>query len=358
MSDFKRSSLHWRGGMLLSLMLTVLLSGCANIPADPPAAKSSAVVSHKSESLPSQKVQALLQPGNITYHLGAGDVVAIGVYLHPDLSIPTPGVASTSGPPGAVVSNNGNLQLPLLGEVHVAGLTLSQLRMLLTTKYSRYLKHPSVSVQVEEARSIRYYLLGEFANPGLKYADRPLNLLDALALGGSVNFKDADLHGAYVVQEGKKLPLNFEQLLLQGDTQENIRLRSGDTIVVPSNASMVAYVFGTVGKPGPVAFANGRLTLLQALSEAGMDLKNIDPARLDNVRIIRSGGSQGQFYIVDARRILEGRAAPFPLESGDIVYLSPSTLGSWNAAISELLPSFQLFGAVLNPFVQIKYLRQ
>lgn len=346
------------GCYLLSILLAVLMAGCAHAPTAPAVASPSAVISHKTETLSRQEVKALLHPGPITYHLGAGDVVAIDVYQHPDLSVPVPGVATSSGPPGAVVSNDGNLQLPLLGVVPVAGLTVAGLRQKLTRAYGRFLRHPSISVQVEEPRSIRYYLLGEFATPGLKYADRPLDLLDALALGGSINFREADLHGAYVVQGGQKLPLDFEQLLLQGDQTLNIRLRSGDTIVVPSNASMAAYVFGTVGKPGPVAFSNGRLTLLQALAEAGMDLDHIDPAKLDAVRVIRAHGARGQYFVVDARRILEGRAAPFPLESGDIVYVSPTALGSWNAAIGELLPSFQLFGAVLNPFVQIKYLRQ
>ncbi|WP_276967995.1 polysaccharide biosynthesis/export family protein [Metallibacterium scheffleri] len=352
-----RSPLPLRAAALL-LPALLLLGGCAQTPVRTDAAAPvSAIVSRHTQTLPAAQVDAMLHPEGITYRLGPGDVIAIGVYLHPDLSIPPPGMSSTQGPPGAVVSNDGNLQLPLLGEVHVAGLTVGQLRSTLTTAYAHYIVNPSISIQVQQSRSIRYYLLGQFADPGLKYSDRPLHLLDALALGGSVNFTNADLHGAYVIQGGHKLPLDIGSLLLKGDLSQNVRLRSGDTVVVPAASTMVAYVFGAVGKPGPVPFVNGRLGLLQALSSAGMDLGNLSSAELDDIRVIRSSGASGTFYVVDAARILRGRAAPFQLESGDIVYVPATAIGSWNAVIQLLLPSLQLVGATLNPFVQILYLK-
>ena len=351
-----RSLFSLRATALL-LPALMLLGGCAQAPVRP-AAGASAVLSRHRETLPAAQVDALLHPESITYRLGAGDVIAIDVYLHPDLSLPPPGMTSAQGPPGVVVSNDGNLQLPLLGAVHVAGLTVGQLRGQLTTDYAKYIKHPSISIQVQEPRSIRYYLLGQFANPGLKYSDRPLHLLDALALGGTVNLTNADLHGAYVIQHGHKLPLDFSSLLLKGDLTQNARLRSGDTIVVPAASTMVAYVFGAVGKPGPVPFVNGRLDLLQALASSGMDLANTSTAELDDIRVIRSSGASGQFYVVDAARILRGRAAPFELQSGDIVFVPATWIGSLNAVIQQLLPSLQLVGATLNPFVQIKFLKQ
>jgi polysaccharide export outer membrane protein len=338
--------------------LALLLGACAHAPRTPAAGAASAVVSKKTETLPPQQIRELLKPRGIAYRLGPGDVVAIGVYLHPDLSVPPSG-ATAVGPPGAVVSNGGNLQLPLLGVVHVAGLTVSGLRAKLIHAYSRYLKEPSISVQVQEARSIRYYLLGQFDTPGVKYSDRPLNLLEALALGGSIKFKDADLRGAYVLQGGHKLPLDFRRLLLDGDLNQNIALQSGDTIVVPSSASMRAYVFGAVvAKSGPIAFVNGRLTLLQALSATGMDLTSLAAAKLRAVRVLRSSGTRGEYFVVDATRILEGRAAPFPLDSGDIVFVPQTLISTWNQALQQLLPSLQTLGAVLSPFVQIKFLRR
>ncbi|MGR2912649.1 polysaccharide biosynthesis/export family protein [Acidithiobacillus ferrivorans] len=336
------------------------LSGCAIMTGSPlthPQQKQalpSAVLSQHEDHLSPATMDRLLHR-SITYHLGAGDVVSVSVYTHPDLSIP--GTSSTAiGLPGALVSNDGNIQLPLLGVVHVAGMTTVQLQARLTRLYARYVIDPKVAIQLQVAHSIRYYLLGEFTTPGLVYSDRPLNVLEAMALGGSVNLANANLRGAYVVQDGRKLPVNFHQLILAGDLQQNIPLQSGDTVVVPSVSTMRAYVFGAVVKPGPVPFVSGRLSLLQALSDAGMNESNLTIARLSEIRIIRSEGATGQFYVVNARRILDGKAAPFFLKSGDIVFVPQTDISSWNQALQLLLPSLQTVNALLNPFVSIKYL--
>ena len=346
-------------------LLSIALSGCAIMTDGPDHAYSrqvqqpqtlpSAVLSRHEDHLSHATMERLLHQ-SITYHLGAGDVISVSVYLHPDLSIPSP-MTSTTGLAGAIVTNDGNIQLPLLGVVHVAGMTTTQLQTHLTRLYAQYVIDPKVSVQLQVAHSIRYYLLGEFIKPGLVYSDRPLNVLEAMALGGSVNLAQADLRGAYVVQDGRKLPVNFHKLILAGDLQQNIPLQSGDTVLIPSISTMQAYVFGAVKKPGPVHFVAGRLSLLQAIAEAGMDTTSLTNARLSDVRIIRSEGATGQFYIVDARRILEGKAAPFYLKSGDIVFVPQTDISTWNQAIQLILPSLQAIGAILNPFVSIAYLQ-
>ncbi len=355
--------LHWWRSCLWLGLMSSTLTGCAIMTGSPAPtspqqqqALPSAVLSQHEDHLSPATMDRLLHR-SITYHLGAGDVVSIAVYLHPDLSVPQPGMAS-SGLIGALVSNDGNIQLPLLGVVHVAGMTTKQLQAHLTTLYARYVIDPKVSVQLQVTHSIRYYLLGEFIKPGLVYSDRPLNVLEAMALGGSVNLADADLRGAYVVQDGRKLPVNFHKLILAGDLQQNIPLKTGDTVLIPSITTMRAYVFGAVNKAGPIPFVNGHLSLLQALSDAGMNTTNLTTAQLSDIRVIRSEGATGQFYVVDARRILEGKAAPFYLKSGDIVFVPQTMVSSWNQAIQLLLPSLQAIGAILNPFVSIKFLQQ
>ncbi|CDQ11306.1 Putative polysaccharide export protein [Acidithiobacillus ferrivorans] len=350
----------WRSCLWLGLMSSTL-TGCAIMTGSPtlthPQQKQalpSAVLSQHEDHLSPATMDRLLHR-SITYHLGAGDVVSVSVYMHPDLSIP--GTSSTAiGLPGALVSNDGNIQLPLLGVEHVTGMTTTQLQARLTRLYARYVINPKVEIQLQVAHSIRYYLLGEFSRPGLVYSDRPLNVLEAMTLGGSVNLAKANLRGAYVVQDGRKLPVNFHQLILAGDLKQNIPLQTGDTVVIPSVSTMRAYVFGAVVKPGSVPFVDGRLSLLQALSDAGMNVGNLTIARLSEIRIIRSEGATGQFYVVNARRILEGKAAPFFLKSGDIVFVPQTDISSWNQTLQLILPSLQTISSVLNPFVSIKYL--
>jgi polysaccharide export outer membrane protein len=53
---------------------------------------------------------------------------------------------------------------------------------------------------------------------------------------------------------------------------------------------------------------------------------------------------------------MRGEAMAIPLAEGDVVFVPRSSLGNWNDAIGEILPSLQAVSALLQPFVNIKYL--
>lgn len=300
------------------------------------------------------------------YRVGPGDTLLVAVYGHPELSIaPYAGSTLTSQGnrlAGLVVDNDGSIQFPLLGSVNIAGKTSRELQQFLERALLPYVKDPQVTVQVVFTGSIRYYLLGQFAQPGLKYSDRPLRLLEGLSLGGSVLLDKASLRTAYVARGAKRLPVDFSRLILDGDMRQNIKLKSGDVVIVPDKSSEQAFVFGgAVGsnpRGGAVPFRNGRLTLLQALIEAGFGMREHAEGNLSSTYVIRSAGARGYFYVVDAQRILDGEAAPFELAPGDVIYVPPTGLASWNEALEQLLPTLQTVSGLLTPFVQIKYLSQ
>ena len=343
-------------GAVATLFVSALLGGCGSVPPHPTEVSQlpSPIISAQPDRLP-PKVMASLLKSDGKYHLGPGDVVSVSVYLHPDLSVPQPGTTST-GLPGAQIDTDGSMQLPMLGNVHVAGLTLAQLRAKLTGLYDKQVRNPEISLELQEPRSIRYYMLGEFGKPGIVYDDRPMDLMQAIAAGGSVTLANANLRSAYVEQDGRKLPIDFNGLLVRGDMSQNIMLRTGDTVFIPSNANMLAFVLGSVGKPGPVPFVDGHLSLLAALSAAGLDTNNLTTAQLRDVRVIRSEGPAGELYVVDAKSIADGRAAPFELRAGDIVYVPQNGISSWNQSLQLIIPSLQAFADLLNPFVSAKYL--
>lgn len=348
--------------LLVVVSLPALFSGCATttltshaVPAEATAVLASPVVSVKKQHLDQNEMHyAEAKPS--AYRLGPGDAISVSVYMHPELSTPQPGVTTSDG--GALITSDGTVGLPLIGDVKLGGLTIKQAQERLTADYGNDINDANVTVQLVTAHSLRYYLLGDFSQPGVKYPGRELTLLEALSLGGSLNVGNADLYQAYVAQDGRKVPVDIRELLLDGDLSQNIVLQPGATVVVPPASDEKAFVFGSVGKPGAIDFQGGRLTLLQALASANMDLTNFSAARLSQVRVIRAHGAGADFIVVDAAKILHGEAMPFSLEPGDIVFIPPTEVASWNQVLDMVLPSLNTISGVLNPFVSLKYLSQ
>jgi len=345
---------------LVVISLTTTLSACTQQALVTHSISSTAtvqspVVSTESQSL-SVKAQDMLPhaPADTAYRLGADDVISISVYGHPELSSPQPGV--TGGIGGVMITSDGTVGLPLIGNVNLSGLTISEAQQKLTSAYAAYINNANVAVQIVSAQSLRYYLLGTFSTPGVKYPGHPLTLLDALSLGGSVDLANADLYQAYVVQGSQKMPIDFHALLVDGDLSQNIQLAPGATIVIPPASTENAFVFGSVGKPGSIPFQSGQLSLLQALSVADLDLQNYTAAELNQVRVIRSHGNSADFIVVNATKILRGEALGFALEPGDIVFVPPTDIASWNQVLNDIIPTLTTISGALNPFVAIAYL--
>lgn len=342
---------------LCLLAALMVLAGCSNAPSPGMRLVPGAVVSKSVVTLTAQQIaQVMSTGGNRAYRLGPTDVISLNVYLQPELDVPVPGLAAGLG--GVMITSDGNVQLPLIGEVHLGGLTLREARRLITDDYAGYINNPKVAVELVQAQSMRYYLLGAFTTPGIKYPARKLSLLEALALGGSVDIPNADLYQAYVAHGSVKLPVDLHSLLIEGDLSQNVELASGDAIVIPNSNAENAFVFGAVGKPGAIQFQSGRLTLLQALSVAGLDLNSYADARLSDIHLIRPRGRSAAFFVINANAIIDGEAPPFDLEPGDIIYVPPTGLATWASVLKNLTPSLQVVSSALNPFVQIKFLRQ
>lgn len=353
---------------LLSCLLALALAGCSSRPAVVARSLPSPIVQHRHEVLdPSLVAEIVGERDGDAYRVGPGDTLLVAVYGHPELSIaPYAGMGGLTADrarlSGLVIDNDGTIQFPLIGTVQIAGKTSAELRQFLQQELEAYVKDPKVTVQVVFTGSIRYYLLGEFTAPGLKYSDRPLRLLEALSLGGSVQLDKASLRSAYVARKGKRLPINFYRLIREGDLTQDIRLRSGDVVLVPDNTNERAYVFGGASgsnpRGGSVSFVNGRLTLLQALAQVGFGTTEHVQGKLSETYVIRSEADRGEIFKIDATRLLQGEAADFELAPGDVVYVPPTWVTSWNQVLSQLLPTLQTISGVLAPFVQIKYLSQ
>jgi polysaccharide export outer membrane protein len=353
----------------LSLLAVSLVSfvtlqiGCSNVPPVTSKPLPSPVVSRQSEALdPALFEQAVGAREGDAYRVGPGDSLLVAIYGHPELALGNYAGTGIGRMAGLLIDTDGTIQLPLVGTVTVAGKTTDEVRALLETQLEQFMRDPKVTVQIVGYGSIRYYLLGQFTSPGLKTSDRPLRLLEAIALGGSVMMEKASLRSAYLARDGKRLPINFFSLIREGDLHQNIPLRSGDIVMVPDSGGDQAFVFGGVVSErtgvAAVPFINGRLDILQALAQAGFGYRERTQGVLSETRVIRSQGNRGELFVVDVEQILAGDAAAFHLAPGDIIFVPTTAWTDWNNTISQMLPTLQAISGLLNPFVQIRYLQQ
>jgi len=345
------------GTILLSA--TCLISGCAgyiDLPAGTVKQVSSPIVEKQEVSVPALDEEA---PPSEEYVIGVNDVLTVNSNSPMLFNFTGGGPAGLAGSEtnstgqgqGSRVDGGGYIQLPRAGLIHVAGLTLAQARAKIQESLRKYVKDPWVVVEVAAFRSKPLYLLGQFKTPGTFYMEHPLNLTQGLALGSGFE-TTAYLRGARLNRNNKILPVDIYDLLLNGRPGQNIWLQPGDTIFIPDNSNQQVFVFGAVKKPGPVPMLQGGLNLAQAIGSAELRDTGYD---FKHVRIIRSlSATRGELIVVDFDRILRGEALPIPLMEGDIVYVPKSNMDMLN----ELLPSLQAISAVLQPFVNIKFLSQ
>ena len=159
-----------------------------------------------------------------TYVIGPEDMLSIAVWKEPDFSSSVP------------VRPDGKISMPLLGDVEASGKTPGQLADDLTVKLKKYIDDPRVTVVVTAINSKRIYILGEVNHPGTINMSPNMTVLQAIsAAGGPTAYANTKKISILRTVQGKqaKFPFNYKEVIKGNDTQQNIQLMAGDTIVVP-----------------------------------------------------------------------------------------------------------------------------
>lgn len=284
------------------------------------------------------------------YIVGPGDIIMVEVLGAPEFSSV---MSTTNIYRGSRVDGNGSIQMPTLGLVNVGGLTLPQIRDHIQDLLKQYIKEPSVVVEVSEYKSYPIYILGQFKNTGIFYMDRPFNVMQGLALGGGYDAATANPRSARIIRDKKILPVDVYELLMNADQTQNVWLKPGDTIFMPDKKNQNVVVFGQ-GSGIAIPLPDTGMNILQAVGIAGLKQVAFHPQYVHLVRSLSP--TRGQLMIVDIDAIVNGDAMPISLCDGDVIYIPKAGITSWNEALSEMLPTLQAFGAILSPFVQLKYL--
>lgn len=205
----------------INIALFVSILGLAGAPAQSPTAtlkppdNSRTSVSSKAEA-PSA------EPSK--YLVGESDVLHINVWKEPEVS------------QTVVVRTDGNISLPLINEVRVAGMTPLQIQGTIANKLRTFLTNPQVTVTVTEIHSKRAFITGEVARPGSYSLNAETTVLQLIAqAGGLTPFAKRDNIIVLRLENGRqqRLPFKYKEVVQGKNAEQNVALHPGDTVVVP-----------------------------------------------------------------------------------------------------------------------------
>ncbi len=278
------------------------------------------------------------------YLIGAGDLLSILVWDHPELNIAAAGAQalSSSGaqsPAAFVVDQQGMIQFPYVGAIKVAGLTELQARTQLAEKLVKSIKRPDITLRVLAFRSKKIYVDGEVKTPGNQAIDDvPMTLLEGITRAGGF-LPTSDQSQITVARGGVSYPVNLPMLVKQGVDLGRLMLVPGDVVRVPSRDENKVFVLGEVNTPKALPMNNGSLTLAQALGEAGGLNQLSSSAR--QVYVIR-GANQKEpvvFNLDASSPVALALAENFELNPRDVVFVDASGLSRYNRIVSLILPT-------------------
>lgn len=296
------------------------------------------------------------------YRIGKEDLIDISVFEVPELSRTVR------------VSAAGEISLPLLGSVRVAGLSPVEMERLLTELLRRsYLKDPQVTVFLREFHSDPVSVVGAVKVPGLYQIQTRKSLIEVLAMAQGFSEGPARLAGRSIVitrkvhgsseavasgndpstasdpipgsastlSQGKTenpeiLEVPIKELMQSGDPKWNIPIFPGDVVkVLPAGT---VYVAGDVNKPGGFPLTDfDNISVIQALSMAGGPLKT---ANRKNSLIIRRDAAGNRIeQKIDLARAMKGHDSDIMLGPSDILFV-PGSVGK-TAALRALETSIQ-----------------
>ena len=256
--------------------------------------------------------------------IGAGDLVEMSVFDTPELS-------------GKLrVSNTGDIILPLVGSIHVAGMKATDVQNLIRQKFidGAFLKDPQVTVFVAEYATQGVSVLGEVKTPGIYPAFGAHNLMDYISIAGGLT----PLAGTNITITRLAHPDDPEHVKISASAApkplNNPEILPGDSIFVEKTG--LVYVIGEVTRPGGFPMDHDdHLTILQAIALAQGTTYT---AKKGSTKILRTTAQGHEEIPVDLKKILASKAADAPLQDNDILFVPSSAARATLKNMESLLP--------------------
>ena len=250
------------------------------------------------------------------YVIGDEDVLRISVWGNPELTAEVP------------VRPDGMISVPLIGDVKAAGMAPQELKKFLEKEYANFVKSPTVSVIVTQVNSFKVYVIGAgigssgtaeggtdgTSGSGVITLKKNTTIMQLLAQLGSL--RGADLNGAYILRDGKRLRNDLHKLIYKGDISQDIELKPDDLIFIPDNFDKRIIVVGAVRTPSVIPYREGLTALDAVLSAGGFT----EFASQNSVIVVRKEGDSVKNVEVRLKDVINGDVSKnMALMPGDVV---------------------------------------
>jgi polysaccharide export outer membrane protein len=237
------------------------------------------------------------------------------------------------------IDRSGNIHLPLVGRVHVEGMTTDQCENALADRMKEFIRHPQIAVSITEFHSATVSVLGAVNAPGVHPVQGRKTLVEVISLAGGLK-DDAGpalkitrrlKWGSIPLANATNDPTNqvsvaevsLKSIIEAKSPLDNITVCPDDVISVP-RADMV-YVIGEVMKPGGyVLRERSSISVLQAVSMAGGISHTAGPKGAKILRVV-AANTERQEIPIDLKQILSGHKGDVKLLPEDIL-LVPNNL--------------------------------
>jgi polysaccharide export outer membrane protein len=282
------------------------------------------------------------------YVIGPDDVLEIRAWnsSNPDLVVVNPvgvGVVATTliDQHAITVSRDGRIYVPMAGAIKVEGRTILEVEKILNSSLSIYLKGGKVKVMIKTPKTIKAYVMGEVARPGMYGIPdgnpeelRVMNYINAS--GGFTSI--SDMSNIKILRKNgvseETTFVNLRKLVAKTDIDQNKMVKQGDTIIVSQIYNQV-YVLGLVYRPGPVPYVQGA-SIADYIAQAGGFTK---VAASDSVAVLRGDPTNPTVIKVGMRRFFDwGKGVEeVSMQPGDMVYVPQSWYANFGDMASILI---------------------
>lgn len=331
MSDrhMNRGSRAW---LVLAMLLMVCLSaGVARAQFSGPALDSNTPVNR---TVTPTTDPAILYPVGREIHIANGDLLSIHIYGTPDYA------------PPVRVGLDGSIQLPLIGNVHVEGLTFHEAQSLIAERLTNagMYRDPQITIVMTESPNQMVTLTGEMH--GVVPVAGEKRLFDVLSAAGGL--PPTASHTITINRPGVDQPIVINLGNdPSGSALADVPVFPRDTIVVARVGSV--YLLGAFRTQGAIPIQqNSPLTLMQVTAIGGGP---VFEGKLDDLRIIRTIGLDRKEVHINIKKVLNGKAPDPVLQADDIVFLPPSAVKASikNGGVGTLLGVVSLMLIAIRP---------